>query len=561
MNRRSRSTDSVLNAAHAAKPASAATVTRWPLGAALAAVFLGAIDLTVIATVLPRIVLDLEINTADVDRYIWIVNAYLLAYIVAIPMMGRLSDLLGRGTAFQLALMVFLAGSLWSAFADNLRALIFARALQGAGGGALLPVTMALVGDLLPPGRRLAALGLVGAVDTLGWVLGPLWGAAVVGLLGGRAEPWRWVFLVNIPLGVAIAIGIAVTDRRPSRSRRAERRVVGRIDVLGTVLLGGALLLLNLALSSGGEIGISGESAMRALGGTRNPLSHYLLPFLVGGLALLAGLAVWERRAANPVLPPHLFRRQAFAAAIGANFVVGATLIVAMVDVPVLVALLVAQDRIGTVTALVLAPFTIMIALLAFAGGVIASRLGERRTAAAGLLLVIAGYVAMWVGLDGRGYPSMLPGLVVAGTGFGLVVAPIGASVIDAAPAADRGIAAALTILFRLLGMTTGISALTAIGIRRLQLLSERVAPVMREPNETTADFLVRQTQYIADHAIPLSIQVIRETFLLAAGLAVLALIPVYLMRSGNPVATDAAPPPAMAENSEERRSQAGTHQ
>ncbi|MEA2532086.1 MAG: hypothetical protein QOG89_3730, partial [Thermomicrobiales bacterium] len=177
---------------------------RWPLVAALAAVFVGAVDLTVIATILPQMVFDLQINTADVDRYIWVVNAYLLAYIVSIPLMGRVSDLLGRTVAFEIALAAFLVGSLWSAVAGNLHELIAARAVQGAGGGALLPVTMALVGDLLPPGKRLTALGAVGAVDTLGWVLGPLWGAAVVGLAPGD-EPWRWVFWINLPLCIVVA--------------------------------------------------------------------------------------------------------------------------------------------------------------------------------------------------------------------------------------------------------------------------------------------------------------------------------------------------------------------
>src|SRR5690606_7393000 len=131
--------------------------------------------------------------------YVWIVNAYLLAYIIAIPIVGRVSDLIGRTAAFQASLLVFAAGSIWCALAPDLGWMIAGRAVQGAGGGALLPVTMALVGDLLPPGRRVAALGVVGAVDTLGWVLGPLWGAAVVGIGPGN-EPWRWVFIINIPL-------------------------------------------------------------------------------------------------------------------------------------------------------------------------------------------------------------------------------------------------------------------------------------------------------------------------------------------------------------------------
>src|SRR4051794_19414458 len=145
---------------------------------ALVAVFIGAVDLTVISTILPHIVSDLQINTADLDRYIWVVNGYLLAYIVAIPLVGRLSDIVGRRVAFETALAVFLVGSIWSGFAGNLTELVAARAVQGAGGGALLPIAIAVAGDLFPRGQRTAAIGVVGAVDTLGWLFGPIWGAA-----------------------------------------------------------------------------------------------------------------------------------------------------------------------------------------------------------------------------------------------------------------------------------------------------------------------------------------------------------------------------------------------
>lgn len=502
---------------------------RWPLVAALAAVFLGAVDLTVIATILPRMVFDLQINTADVDRYIWVVNAYLLAYIVSIPLMGRVSDLVGRTAAFEIALAVFLAGSAWSAVANDLHQLIAARAVQGAGGGALLPVTMALVGDLLPAGKRLTALGIVGAVDTLGWVLGPLWGAVMVGLAPGE-EPWRWVFWINIPIGILVAIAIAFAGRGSKPA--ATGGGLAKLDLPGTILLGGGLLLLNLGLSAGGEVGLTQGSAMRALGGTKNPLAGDLVPLLVGACVILVFFFLWERRASSPILSPRLFGSRRFLAGVIANFLVGAALIVAVVDVPVVVALLVDQDRISTVSAYLLAPFTISMAALSFAGGLVARRFGERRTAIVGLALVVVGYAALWVGLREDHYLRMIPGLLIAGTGFGLVVAPIGSQVIDSASSEDRGVAAAFTILFRLLGMTIGISTLTAIGVRRLQVLTNRLEPVVQQAGETTAAFFLRQTEYIENYAVPLSLKVVRETFLLAAVLALLAAIPVALSRS-----------------------------
>jgi MFS family permease len=419
------------------------TGERRAIGAALLAVFLGALDLTVIATILPGMVTDLRINAADVDRYVWIINSYLLAYVVAIPVVGRLSDLIGRTLAFQASLGLFLVGSVWCALAGDLPGMVAGRAIQGAGGGALLPVTVAMVGDVFPPGRRAAALGLVGAIDTLGWVLGPLWGALIVGLVPGD-DPWRWAFVINIPLAIAAAFAIGrVGTPRKSLAPGWLRHM----DVPGALLLAGALLALNLGLSAGGELGA------------------LLLLALLLGLLLIRR----ERTTAWPLLPVGLFGDRQFSAAIAANFLVGASLIVAMVDVPVITTLLVEAAEVSRSSALMLAPFTVLIAVLSFAGGRIVSRLGYRLTAAIGLVLVAVGYAALWFGLRGGNLVGMIPGLVVAGAGFGLVFAPIGATAIDAAPDEDRGIAAAMTLVFRLLGMTIGISTLTAIAVRRLQ--------------------------------------------------------------------------------------------
>jgi len=497
---------------------------RRALAAALLAVFVGALDLTVIATILPPMVTDLRVNTADVDRYVWVVNGYLLAYVVAIPIVGRISDLIGRPKAFQAALAVFLVGSVWCALADNLPSLIAGRVIQGLGGGALLPVTMALVGDLLPPARRVAALGVVGAVDTLGWVLGPIWGATVVGVVPGE-EPWRWVFAINVPLGAAAAIAIARTVRVGQGEGR--RGWLSRLDLPGTLLLALALLLLNLGLSAGGELGAP-EGGGRALGATRNPLAAYTLPLTIAAVVLGVVFVWWESRARHPLLPLALFRRRRFAAAIAANGVAGAALIVAMVDVPVVVAMLVEPARVSTVSALMLAPFTLLMAALSLGGGVVAGRLGERTTASAGLVLVAVGYAVLWWGLRDGNYVGLVPGLTIAGAGFGLVIAPIGATTIDAAPAEDRGIAAALTMVFRLLGMTIGISALTAIGVGRLQNLIGRIEDFpTQQANETTAEYLARQALFLQERVIPVSLQVVRETFLIAGLLALLALIPV----------------------------------
>ena len=241
---------------------------RWVLAAALLAVFVGSLDLTVIATLLPKMISDLQINTADINRYVWVVSGYLLAYMVTIPVLGRVSDILGRRPVFAGALAIFLVGSVLSARADSLAGLVTGRAIQGFGGGALVPVTMALVGDLLPPRRRAAVIGLVGAIDTMGWVLGPLYGAALLGLTGS----WRVVFWINVPIAIVTVLVLLFTWRGVRQHRVRER-----LDLAGALLISGALVCLNLALSSGSEAGSGGGQ----LGGSANPLAAYRWPLLV----------------------------------------------------------------------------------------------------------------------------------------------------------------------------------------------------------------------------------------------------------------------------------------
>ena len=367
----------------------------------------GRLDLTVIATILPGMVTDLRINAADVDRYVWIVNSYLLAYVVAIP--GRRQALRYR-RAGRLAFQGSLASSLSDRSSAHSRGDL-PRHGRGAGHPGRGRRRTAAGDDghgrrSPSPGRRAAALGLVGAVDTLGWVLGPIWGAMLVEVAPGQ-DPWRWVFIVNIPLAIAAAVAIG----RARRSQTARRGVDQPVGCAGALLLAGTLLALNLGLSAGASSGRQREeparSAARAI-----PLAELVLPLLVVAVVLGVLLVQRQRRAEWPLLPVTLFGDRQFSAAIVANFLVGASLIVAMVDIPVITAMLVDQASVSRVSALMLAPFTVLIALLSLAGGRIVSQVGFRLTASIGLVLVAIGYAALWLGLRGGVLIGMVPGLV-----------------------------------------------------------------------------------------------------------------------------------------------------
>lgn len=502
------------------------------LVAPLFAVFAAALDLTVIATLLPGIIFDLEIAFTELDRAAWIVTAYLLGYTVAIPLLGRLSDRAGRRPVFLLALALFAAGSLWCARADGLGALIAGRAVQALGGGAMVPVTMALAAELLPPGRRAAALGLVAAVDTAGWVAGPLWGAALVQWLGD----WRWVFLVNLPIAALAAAAVLGARSLPKGTHMAaempSRRWLAGIDWPGAALLTLGLLGLNLGLSLGQEAAGAGMTLDRA--GAPSPLAPYRPALLLGGLAALVALVLVERRAVAPLVPVGLWRRPAFAAASLVNLLLGAALIVAMVNVPVFVTTLASDLATAqTQSALLLTPLTAGMMLGSLAGGWLAGRRGPRAVAGAGLLLAALAFAQMGTWPARLELGAMALTLGVLGLGFGLTIAPAASAAIDSAGRADYGIASALVLVLRLVGMAAGLSALTAWALAQVTGRLAALPPMAA--GEAGPTDPARLAAELAARAVAVTTRVLDETFWVAGGLCLLALVPAWWLGRHTP--------------------------
>lgn len=495
--------------------------------AALICNFISAVDLTVIASIMPGMVSDLGVNTADFDRYIWIVNAYLIAYVVAIPIVGRLSDHIGRQYAFIGCLVIFAIGSIITAQADSMTIAVIGRVIQGIGGGGLLPVTIALVGDVLPSSMRLAGIGLVSAVETLGWVLGPTWGATVIAVIPGHLDPWRWVFWINVPVAL---IALAAIWRGFPRGKEIRRRGLSELDLLGTLLLAIVLVASNLSLSSGGDAGAGSNTGLRAFGGTPNPMAEHIPILLAVSVVGLIALVLWERRAAHPIFPPELFRQGFFVATMGANFLIGAALMVGMVNIPVIVSLA-GQGSTSRDSALLLIPLTLAIAIFALLSGTISSRIGEQAMTRLGVVLGAAGFFAVYLMIDMGNLWLMAPGLIIAGAGIGLLMAPLSATALDAADETNRGTATSTALLCRLLGMTIGMSLVTTAGIYRLQQLTGRMEPIIQQEGENTAMYFVRQQEYVNEVLSPLGVQVMQETFLAAAIIVVLAMIPVLKMK------------------------------
>lgn len=492
-----------------APPGAASAVSRRRTTLALtvlcSAVFLAALDQTMVVTVLPSIMRTLHIPYTKLDDAAWIVTGYLLGYTVAMPLFGRLADVRGRRMIFATALGVFAVGSVLCAFAGDLRWLVAARVIQAAGGGALVPVAMVVAVGLLPT-RRAFALGVVGAAAEAGGVLGPLYGAILSQTWG-----WKTIFLVNIPLSLIL---IAATYRLLSHDVPTRDGGRQRIDYVGAVLMGAFLASLT--------IGLAGDTQTGSV--TVRPV------WLAGSIVALAAFVAFELKTRKPLVQLSLFRSLPFSAANLANLAVGVALIIAMVEVPLYAYSILGSTEIEG--GLLLMRLTLMIPLGALAGGWVADRAGYRFTGVLGFALTGVGFtfIGFWPAEPSN--LQMTAALMTTGLGFGLVIAPIGATVIASVGSAWMTTGSALVTVMRMIGMTVGLSALSSWGLRRFNsLMAGSPLPLRTEGmTQSQYDALVEAYQRTLDAALH---TVYSEFFLVAAGVALVAIIPALLFHRG----------------------------
>ncbi|MGD0765930.1 MAG: MFS transporter [Dehalococcoidia bacterium] len=471
----------------AARPA--ALSNNWLLFAVGFAVFLGALDQTVVVTLLKPIMDGVNVPVDQFYRAAWIVNGYILGYVVAMPLMGRVADVYGHSRIFLLALGIFLFGSLWVSACQGLNMLVVARATQAVGGGALVPVSMAIVAEHLPPERRALGLGFLGAAAEGGGLLGPLWGGSLVALIG-----WRGHFWLNVPLCLPI-IFIVLNS---SRDKGHEKPYV---DYVGGLLLAGALTSLAIALT---------DDPVAA-----RPVWVNVALYL-GALAFGAAFIWREYVIQTPLLALSLFRSRAFAAGNITHMFLGGGLIVAMVAVPVFT--IAVKSGSYFEGGLNLMRLTVMLPVGAVAGGVLAGALGYHRTAALGMAISAVGFFVMHFWSATIGDPWFTLNLMLTGLGFGLVIAPISAAVVNSVKQEERATASALLTVMRLFGMLVGVALLTSRGLGHFYQMAGQVS--LDNPNYS------QQVQ-------GLEVGTFRDIFLVASAMCLAAVVPALLIGRG----------------------------
>src|SRR4051794_12501032 len=408
------------------------------IAALLVVMLLASLDQTIVSTALPTIVGDL----GGLDHISWVVTSYLLAVTIVTPLYGKLGDLYGRKRVLQAALVIFLIGSALCGLAQGMTELIAFRAIQGLGGGGLMVSAQAAVRDGVSPRERGKYPGIFGAVFGVGSVAGPLIGGFFTSNLS-----WRWIFYINLPLGVAALAALAVA--LPSGTERVEHAV----DYAGAVLLAVGLSAIVLATTLGGNRYDWASAQIVGLG-------------VIGVGAILAFVRA-ESRAAEPILPLHLFRNRVFVITSAIGFVIGFALFGALTYLPLFQQ--VVRGYSPTESGLQLIPVMAGVLIGSIGSGQVITATGRYK------LFPIAGTFIAGVGmvllsrLDAQtstlyGFAAMF----VMGLGLGLVMQVLVLAVQNAVEYSELGVATSGATLFRSMGGSIGTAALGAIFTTRL---------------------------------------------------------------------------------------------
>ena len=445
-------------------------------------VFLAGLELMITAVALPSILADLADPTGasawiELRKASWIINGYLLVYIVMMPLAGRLADLWGAKRLFIGALVVFVIGSALAGAAQDLDQLIAARLIQGVGGGVLVPVGTAAASHLFGGAARPRALGVIGALTFLGMAAGPVAGAAILGaihaddalglagvdatnpLVAAIVPAWRWVFYLNVPIGIAaLTLAWAASPNWETPRRK------GRVDVPGAALFGLALVA--------GLVGLTLVGSREIAGTTLDPTtaSAALLALALVGVVVstIRGL-----RVDDPFLDPHLFRSVSFSSAALVSLLTGYGFATAIIGGAVFV------DRViyggPDEQRIALGGLAGATALGALVSGFIVRIMSLRLVTLIGLALSVGGLVAMAAWDSNVSIGTVALGLGVFGFGFGLTVTPRSTAAVEAAGRRAFGVASAVVTVARMIGMSVGLAILTSYGSTTIDRLADEI--------------------------------------------------------------------------------------
>ncbi|HXX90247.1 MAG TPA: MDR family MFS transporter [Acidimicrobiales bacterium] len=408
------------------------------LGALMLGMFLASLDQTIVSTALPTIAGDLH----GLNHLSWVVTAYLLSSTISTPLWGKLGDLYGRKNLFQLAIAIFLAGSMLAGLSQDMIQLIGFRAVQGVGAGGLMVGAQAIIGDVVPARQRGRYMGYFGAVFAISSVAGPL-----IGGLFTQHLTWRWIFYINVPIGIVAMFAIATVLHLPVT------RVPHRIDWAGAALLSSGTTAVILLTTWGGNQYAWGSGLIVGLG--------------LAGVGLLAAFCLVEAKAEEPLIPLGLFRNRTFSASSAVGFIIGFAMFGAIVYLPLY--LQVVRGATPTVSGLQLLPMVVGMLITFIVSGRLVSSTGRYKVfpVVGSLVLAVGLFLLSRLGPD-TAYATAALYMLVVGLGVGMVMQILVVAVQNAVPYEQLGTATSTATFFRLIGGAFGVAALGAVFNNRL---------------------------------------------------------------------------------------------
>jgi EmrB/QacA subfamily drug resistance transporter len=416
----------------------------------LTAMLLSSLDQTIVSTAMPEIVRDLQ----GLEHLGWVFTAYMLASTVTVPIYGKLSDQFGRRGFYLLGIIIFLGGSILCGMSQNMTQLIFFRGLQGIGGGAIMVNSFAIIGDVFPPAERGKWQGIIGAVFGLSSIAGPLLGGWITDNFA-----WRWVFYVNIPVGIIAMIILSLS--MPKLTQRSSAR---HIDFVGSFLIAASLVPILLALVWGGS-----EYAWD---------SQQIMLMIGGGLVALILFIFTERKAKHPILAPDLFKNRVFVVSALTVFITAMGMFGAIMYIPIF-----AQGVIGvsaTKSGLILTPMMLSLVFSSSVTGIAISKTGKYKIIAiVGIIVVaIAMYIFSTINANTTN-SGLVVRMILLGLGLGTTMPIFNIAVQSAFPRERLGEVTAGTQLFRNIGGTVGTAILA--GVMNSQL-TDKLAKLQNDP-------------------------------------------------------------------------------
>jgi EmrB/QacA subfamily drug resistance transporter len=450
----------------------------------LMGLLLSSLDQTIVSTALTTISRDFH----RVDLYSWVVTAYLLTSTACTPLYGKISDQFGRKRVFQVAIVIFLAGSALSGMSQNMYQLIVFRGVQGIGAGGLMVLAFAIVGDIIPARERGRYQGYFGATFAVSSVIGPLVG----GFLVDQAS-WRWVFYVNLPIGI---VALFVINRVLKVDHRSVR---SRIDSVGSVLIvsGVSLFLVGVQLA-----------------GNAAKVTTLSLVYALSGVVLVVAFALWERRAKEPIIPLRLFHDRVFTVANILAFITGTVMFGALIFIPLY--LQAVRHVSPTVSGLRMLPMLAGVLLTSITSGRMVSKYGRYK------IFVIVGTAVLTLGMLWMTTISLTTTvwtlaamMFTVGAGLGLFMQTLVLAVQNSVPFEDMGSGTATVTFFRTLGGAIGAAVLGAV----LLMVERRALPhylaVYHDPALAAAHAFVHGLDMAFTWAVPVGFVSFGLSFLL----------------------------------------------